>query len=157
MSSLVLKDHLKRPERLLQYDLLRSLREDEEFKSFERQKLLGNKLFFDFKQVEEKKGVYVFDMSDMKADWQAVTKGKYSQMSADHKKRIRHYIGLNSPNLPYIDSFLYPERHFKLYSELMGVTENILKEVGELCNVPDHEQETLRVSILNLEIVKENT
>ena len=133
------------------------LREDEEFKSFERQKLLGNKLFFDFKQVEEKKGVYVFDMSDMKADWQAITKGKYSQMSVDHKKRIRHYIGLNSPNLPYIDSFLYPERHFKLYSELMGVTENILKEVGELCNVPDHEQETLRVSILNLEIVKENT
>jgi len=132
------------------------LREDEDFKSFERQKLLGNKLFFDFKQVEEKKGVYVFDMSYMKADWQAITKGKYSQMSVDHKKRIRHYIGLNSPNLPYIDSFLYPERHFKLYSELMGVTENILKEVGELCNVPDPEQETLRVSILNLEIVKEN-
>lgn len=132
------------------------LREDDEFKLFEKIKLLGNKLFSDFRQVEEKKGVYVFDMNEIKSDWDAIVSGKYSRISQEHKKKIRHYIGLNSPNLPYIDSFLYPERHFKLYSELMGVPESILIDVGELCSIPDINQETLKVAILNLEVIKEN-
>ena len=60
---------------------------------------------------------------------------------------IRNYIGLNSPNLPYVDSFLYPERHFKLYSELLAIEESKLKKVGELCSRPDLEKETLNIFI----------
>ena len=131
------------------------LRNDDEFKQYEKQKLVGNKLFHDFKQVENNKGVYVFDFSSIMDDWKAVITGKYSKLSPDFKRRIRHYIGLNSPNLPYIDSFLFPDRYFKIYAEMMGVNESILKEVGELCSIPDMQHETLNISVMNLDIVKE--
>ena len=133
------------------------LRDDDEFKTFEKSKLIGNKLFCDFKQVEERKGVYVFDYTSIKDDWHAVVNGKYSKMSPEFKKKIRHYIGLNNANLPYIDSFIFPDRYFKMYSEMMGVSESILKEVGELCSLPDMEQETLDISIIDLDYMKKNT
>lgn len=128
------------------------LRDDDFFKQFEKVKLLGNKLYHDFKQVEERKGVYVFDFADMLEDWYHITNGRYSKISNEYKSRIRQYIGLSNPNLPYVDSFLYPERFFKLYAEMMGMDEKILKEVGELCSKPELEKETLNISILNLEL-----
>ena len=131
------------------------LRDDDEFNVFEKHKLLGNKLFHDFKQVEDKKGVYIFDFSSLSEDWNAVVNGKYSKLSSDYKKKIRNYIGLSSPNLPYIDSFLYPLRYIPLYAEMMDVSESLLLEVGELCSLPDFDLETLKISILNLEL-KEN-
>ncbi len=128
------------------------LRDDEDFKIFEKNKLLGNKYFHEFKQVDSDKGVYVFDLSYLKDDWKSIHDGKYSKISANFKSKIRNYIGLNSPHLPYIDSFLYPERHFQLYAELMNVDEHLLKDVGELCSVPDHDLETLDISVLDLSI-----
>jgi len=127
------------------------LRKDEEFIAFEKNRLLGNKMFYDFKQVEDNKGVYVFDFQDMYEDWYNIVKGKYSKISSDHKRRIRQYIGLTCSDLPYIDSFLYPERYFPLYAEMIGVKEELLKEVGELCDLPNYEKETLNISILSLE------
>lgn len=128
------------------------LRDDEFFKQFEKVKLLGNKFYHDFKQVEEKKGVYVFDFDSMLEDWFYITNGKYSKISNDFKLKIRHYIGVNSPNLPYVESFLYPERFFKLYAEMMGVEEKVLRDVGELCSKPEVNKETLNISVLNLEL-----
>lgn len=128
------------------------LRDDEFFRQFEKVKLLGNKFYHDFKQIEEKKAVYVFDFSDVLEDWYYVSKGQYSKISDEHKAKIRSYIGLSSPNLPYVESFLYPERYFKLYAEMMGVDEKVLREVGELCDKPNMDQETLNVSVLNLEL-----
>jgi len=131
------------------------LRNDDDFKQFEKQKLIGNKLFHDFKEVGNSRGVYVFDFSSIKADWDNVITGKYSKLTPDFKRKIRHYIGLNNANLPYIDSFLFPDRYFKIYAEMMGVNESVLKEVGELCSLPDMEHETLNISIMKLDIVKE--
>lgn len=132
------------------------LRKDEEFITFEKNKLLGNKMFHDFKQVDTDKGVYVFNYQNMYEDWCNISKGKYSKISNDHKRKIRQYIGLTNGNLPYVDSFLYPEKHFQLYAEIIGVDENLLKEVGELCDLPNQELECLDISILNLENKKEN-
>ena len=132
------------------------IRDDEEFKVFEKNKLLGNKLFDKFIQLENNKGLYVFDFSHMKDDYKVISRGSYSKISHDHKMCIRNYIGLESPNLPYIDSFLYPERHFKLYSELLGVEESHLRRVGELCSKPDMERETLNIFIEDNKTQKEN-
>jgi hypothetical protein len=131
------------------------LRNDEEFKQFEKHKLIGNRLFHDFKQVEDTKGVYVFDFESLSNDWDNVINGKYSKLSPDFKRKIRHYIGLSNTNLPYIDSFLFPDRYFKIYAEMMGVDESVLKEVGELCSLPDMKHETLNISVINLDTVKE--
>jgi hypothetical protein len=131
------------------------LRSDEDFRTFEKVKLLGNKLFHDFKQVEENKGVYVFDFSKSKADWDNFLKGKYSRFTLEHKKKIRDWIGKNSPHMPYIDSFLDPGKHYKLYADLMNVSETLLREVGELCSKPDIDSETLSISVLDLQFKRE--
>lgn len=127
------------------------LRKDEDFRQFEKIKLYGNPLFHDFKVVDETRGIYVFDFSKHKADWNHFLNGKYSKMSAEHKKKIKEFIGRNSPNLPYIESFLYPEKYYKLYSEMMGVKESLLRQVGELCSVPDLVMEDLNISVINLQ------
>lgn len=131
------------------------LRGDEDFRMFEKNKLLGNPLFHDFKQVEEGKGVYIFDFGQYKHDWNCFLRGNYSGMSEEHKKKVRLFTGLNSPDLPYIDSWLFPEKYFRAYSEIMHVRESVLREVGELCSSPDLELETLHVKILDLDFKEE--
>jgi hypothetical protein len=131
------------------------LRSDPEFRQFEKLRLSGNRLFHDFKQVDENKGVYVFDFGgSLKHDWDCFIRGKYSKMTAEHKKTIKDYIGRNSGELPYVESFLHPEKYFKLYAEIMNVHEQMLRDVGELCTVPDMKSETLEISVINLELTQ---
>jgi len=131
------------------------LRDDTEFKNFEKSKLLGNKLFYDFKQVDDDRGVYTFDFSELAHDWECFTKGGYSKMTDAHKRKIKNYMGINSSDAVYIESFVNPEKYFKMYAELINVKEKLVREVGELCNKPELEQETLKVSVKSLEITRE--
>lgn len=131
---------------------LYQLRNDVDFKMFEKSKLMGNKLFHDFKFVEDSKGVYIFDMTEKREDWDKIINGKYSKLSKPHKEQIMNFFR-NSPNLVYIESFLYPEKYFGLYAELLNVKEAVLKDVGELCPHPDLEKERLTVSVKDLDII----
>jgi hypothetical protein len=131
------------------------LRSDEEFRKFEKSKLLGNNLFHDFKQVDQNKGVYVFDFSGLRHDWDCFLKGKYSQMTPDQKRRIKDYIGRTSPHAPYVESFLNPDKYYKLYAEMMHVHEQVLRDVGELCTIPNLESETLEISVISLQFKQE--
>jgi hypothetical protein len=127
------------------------LRDDAEFTVFEKEKLLGNKLFYDFKQVEDNKGVYIFDFNAHAEDWDAIISGKYSKLSSGYKKRVENFYGRTNSNYAYIESYMYPEKYYQMYSEMMQVKESLLKEVGELCSLVDFDKETLRTSIKNLE------
>jgi len=118
------------------------------FQNFEKTKLLVNPRFYDVIKVDDERAVYVFDYQDMIEDWNHIVKGKYSKISKEHKTKIRQYIGLTSGNLPYIDSFLYPEKFFPVYSILIDVNEKLLRDVGELCDKPDFEKETLKIEAL---------
>lgn len=126
---------------------LYNIREDEEFMRFERIRLTGNRLFHDFIQVEEDMGIYVFDFGEMAYDWDLFLKGKYSQMGPVHKRKIRDFYGSYSSNYEYIDSFLEPRRYYKVYSELLDVDIDLLKEVGELCSKPNLDDESLVMTI----------
>lgn len=137
--------------------VLYHLREDQDFKLFEENKLLNHPLFHDFKKVGDGDGIYVFDYETHKDDWGHFLNGKYSKLSESLKKAIRGYYGPSSPNFPYIDSFLSPERYFRMYADLMSVDERILHEVGELCSLPDLDQETLRISIKDLEVTRQSS
>lgn len=128
------------------------LREDEEFVRFEKNKLLNNPLFFDFKQVEDDKGVYVFDFSQYKEDFDLFMQGKYSKMSAVHKKKVKSYYGVYNTNFVYIESYLNPEKYFGMYSEMLGVEVDELRKVGELCNPPDIMKESLVMDIKEITI-----
>lgn len=132
------------------------LRNDPEFRAFEKSKLFGNRLFCDFKEVADNKAVYVFDYSKFDQDWKCFLNGKYSKMSGDHKSKIKKFYGINSPNYAYIESFLHPEKYFGMYSQIMEVEQKILKEVGELCDKPNLELETLQISIKSLEMINKS-
>lgn len=133
------------------------MRADEEFRQFEKQKLSGHPMFFDFTLTDDDKGVYIFDFSKHKADWDLFLAGKYSKLSPALKHKIRAFFGAS--NLGYIDSFLYPDRFFGLYAELLTLKREdqpamhkLLKEVGELCSVPNLELETLIANVKDLRI-----
>lgn len=123
------------------------LRDDKEFETFEKTKLLGNKLFHDFVETEDGKGIYVFDYEPFAKDWDMFLDGKYSKMSAVHKKKIKNFYGVYSTNFAYVESFLHPEKYFNIYAEILGVDVEHLKEVGELCSIPDMNEETLTATI----------
>jgi len=128
------------------------LRDDMEFLKFEKERLLNNKYFFDFKQVEDNKGVYIFDFSPHEKDWNKILLGKYSELSYAYKKKIENFYGKRDSNYAYIESFLYPEKYYSMYAEIINVSEAVLREVKELCSKLDIEKETLNISIKNLEL-----
>lgn len=128
------------------------LREDEEFLRFEKHKLLGNPRFHDFKQVDDERAVYVFDFQDSKSDFDLFLQGRYSKMSAVHKKKIKAYYGIYNSNFVYIESYLNPEKYFSIYSEMLGVDIDELRKVGELCNPPDMERESLVMDIQEINL-----
>lgn len=135
------------------------LREDEEFKNYEKNRLLSHEMFCDFKMLEDDKGVYVFDFKKHKQDWDYFVSGKYSKISNDLKRKIQNFFGVSNQGI--IDCYLYPERYFKIYAELLIADQGdlsqmlkLLKEVGELCSKPDFEQENLVAEIKNLHIFK---
>jgi hypothetical protein len=127
------------------------LRDDIEFRKFEKQKLLGNKLFCDFKLVDEDKGVYVFDYKELKDTWNFFLEGKYSKFSIENKRKIKSFFS-HKNTYAYIESYLHPERYFRMYADMLNIDESVLISVGELCSKPDFDKELLTASVKNLEI-----
>lgn len=135
------------------------LREDSEFISFEENVLLKNPYFIDYKELSIDKGVYTFDLSDFKEDFDALIQGKYSHLSEDTKKKIRQRYGSNSHNYAFINSFLYPDEYFSVYAKLLTVDpgdipamHRLLVEVGELCDKPDLYKENLKSKVKVLDL-----
>lgn len=131
------------------------LRSDPEFRAFEKVKLFGNKLFYDFKETADDKAVYVFDFKIYQKDFEHFIRGRYSKMSSDHKKKIKSFYGYNSANYAYIESFLHPDKYRGMYSQILNVKEHVLQEVGELCDKPDFNRENLISTVKSLEMKRE--
>lgn len=137
------------------------LRDDAEFRAFERLKLLGNSKFHDFKQLKDNKGLYIFDLSNHKEDWDKVVSGQYSKLSEPHKKRIQEFFGNAGTSYPYIESYLYPEKYHAMYAEILSERkdrkemEESLRYVNELCDKPSWELEQLEITVKDLEITNQ--
>lgn len=128
------------------------LRNDPEFLAFEKEKLYGNKLFCDFKQLADGTGAYIFDFNLYKQDWMKILDGQYSELSYQYKKQIESYYGRRDPNYAYVESFLYPLKYYSMYSDLLNVDIDILQEAKQLCSKLDLEKETLKAQVKNLEV-----
>lgn len=126
------------------------LRDDAEYKAFEQNKLFNNKYFEDFRETNDKKGVYVFNFDKLEADWTHFINGKYSKLSNEIKKKVREYFKDNNANVIYIESFMNPEKYYPIYAELLNVKVDLLKLVGELCECPDMSKEDLDIEIKDL-------
>lgn len=137
--------------------VLYHLRNDKDFIAFEKSVLLGNRLFYDFKPVEDNKAVYVFDFEPYAHDWDCLIAGTYSKLNKTYKRKIETFYGKNDSNFAYIESFLYPEKYFSMYSQIIDVPESLLKEVGELCSKLDLNKETLNANVKSLELRAKST
>ena len=133
---------------------LYEVKDNPEYAMFEAQNLIRHTRLNDYIKIDEKTSILIFDFYDLKADWNNIVNGKYSQLQDHLKQKILRYFGNNSANQKYIKSYLYPEFYFKQYSEILDVPVDLLRSVGELCSKPDLEKEKLLIGIGDLENLK---
>lgn len=126
-------------------------RTDSEYINFEKNILLKHNRLCDYIEIEDESAIFVFNFSDLEEDWNYLLDGKYSHMNEKTKGTILNFFNKTSGNYIYMYSYLYPEKFFSRYAELLNVEESLLKSVGELCNKPDLEKEMLLIEVANLE------
>jgi len=131
------------------------IRNDADYLAFEKSMLTGNRLFESIEILQEgDKAVYVFNFDQFPEDWDRVLTGKYSKLSGDLKQKIGHFYGKNSSSYAYVNSFLYPDKYYGIYADLLNVDVKILRQTGELCEHPNLEKETLVATPKDLHISK---
>ena len=130
-------------------------RNDTEYKKFEKYTLLGHNRLSDYVIIKSEV-IFTFDLSDLNDDWFYFINGKYSKLSSKTKEKILNFFDRYSGNYAYMHSYLVPERYFNNYAELLDVETDILKEVGELCNKPDLDKETLILEVADLNNIEQN-
>lgn len=131
-----------------------AVRKDREYELFEKNVLLKHNRLSDYVKTDDETAVFTFDFSDMANDWDCFVHGKYSQMSLNTKRKILDFFDKKSGNYAYVDSYLFPEKHFETYAKLLNVELEFLKSVGELCDKPDLEKEKLIMEVADLENLK---
>ena len=131
------------------------LRNDDDFKHFEEQKLLSNPLFCDFFELEDGTGAYIFDFSKYKKEYKLIVNGKYSMLPDEFKKKILGFFKNHHQHHIAISSYLQPEKFISDYARLLAVKESLLEEVGELCSLPDLNLEKLdcKEKVFNFETI----
>lgn len=137
------KDEVTRAEHKLicVYGLLDSV----EYRMFEKATLFKNEFFDDFREGEDSKGVYIFNLNSFQLDVEHFMNGRYSRFSAPHKKTLQEFYTMNKFSKEYMDSFLFPEKYYEVYAKLLNVDVGLLKSVGELCDPPDFRKEQLTI------------
>lgn len=108
--------------------------------------LMANQMFNDYHETDNPNIIIVsFDLKIISEDYERVLEGKYSQISKLLKKKIRDFYAYNSPEWAYMESFLFPEDYFGMYSKLLNVEEEHILHTGQLCDLPNLELETLKL------------
>ena len=119
------------------------MKTDDEFQTFETNKLLNNKHFHNFHELADGTGLYAFDFSEYDNDYNKVITGKYSTLSQPYKQRILKFFRQHNSPQTHIISYLSPLLFMKQYAKLLDVDINLLKSIGELCSLPDLNSENL--------------
>lgn len=127
-------------------------RKDPEFKSFEERFLLSNQYFYDYFILPDETIAYVFDLSEYSHDYRLIALGQYSELSSEFKFKIINFFSSNPHHAAYIDSYLYPERHYYTYAELLNCNVDLLMSVGQLCSAPNLQEEILISKPIQLKI-----
>lgn len=128
--------------------VLYNTQQTEEWNLFHNKVLLGNK-FFEKLYIQNDVNIYVFDLNFYKEDYDNIILGKYSKLTNLVRTTLQNYFGYHTSQWDYIETFLTPLKHFKLYAEMLDVPEKTLQEVGELCAVPDFSKELLTLELIN--------
>tara|TARA_R100001463_G_scaffold107890_1_gene162468 strand:- start:306 stop:866 length:561 start_codon:yes stop_codon:yes gene_type:complete len=123
------------------------------FQSFAKYELQKNELYHSEYERDTLK-VFTFDLSFFKSDIENFKKGKYSEFSTITKKIIMDFFGNTGTIGEYMESYLYPEKYYEVYSKILKVSTSLLEEVKELCDKPDLKKEDFKKHIVELELFK---
>jgi len=96
--------------------------------------LISNKLFSCYKDLEDGKRAFVFNLNEYAEDMLHFKNGRYSLLSQDVKEKILHFYRANKYSTEYMDSYMNPENYFEKYADLLHVDEGLLRKGGELCD-----------------------
>ena len=124
--------------------------ETEEWRNFERDHLITHKFLDHCEPLSDNTIAYVFDLNSIAEDYDHFMAGKYSKMSNASKKILTDYYGVHTPEWVYVESFLFPDKYYKQYAQILDVEEDLLKEVGELCELHDTQKETFSTPVSNV-------
>jgi hypothetical protein len=133
------------------YDL-----DDPNFAQFEKNTLLKHTRLCHYSKLNNKQAVFVFDFSDLGSDWDHMINGHYSKISKEVKRKVVDFFDKHSGNYVYVTSYMFPEKFFSRYAELLKVSAQLLEEVGELCDKPDLEKEKLLIQVANFENISDS-
>jgi hypothetical protein len=122
-----------------------------DFQAFKSTKLSKHRLLLEIIPTMQDQEIYVFDFSSYATDWDHLIAGRYSKLSLKTKQTVLDYFERYSGNYIYMHSFLFPNKWFKRYAEILGVPEELLIEVGELCDKPDWKKELFTIHDFFLE------
>jgi len=125
--------------------------DEEGYEEFEKTTLLKHTRLCNYNKVNSHQTIFVFDFSDLGVDWNHLINGKYSRINDDLKRKIVNFYDKHSGNHVYVTSYMFPEKFFSRYAEILDVPESMLKDVGELCDKPDLEKEKLLIQVANFE------
>jgi hypothetical protein len=129
-------------------------RVDLEYVNFEKNVLLKHSRLCDYVKADAVTSIFTFDFSDLSDDWNHFLNGKYSKMEIKIKRKILDFFDSNSGNYFYVNSYLFPIPHYKTYADLLDVSVEMIKSVGELCDKPDLDKENLVLEVANLENIE---
>ena len=116
--------------------------------------LTTNVLFDEMHKIGDLDFLYIFDLGTYKRDINKFKIGKYSKFTKRTKEIIMNFFGETGAISEYIESYLYPDFYYEDYSEMLNVKIEDLKEVGELCSLPDLEKEDFKKDLAVLQEIK---
>lgn len=117
---------------------------DPAWDKYQLDSLVQSPMFDEIHDIGDGQVAMSFDLHCIQDDYIKVITGQYSKLSNLLKNKIREFYGHDSPEWIYMESFLFPEKYIKLYSEILAVDEEHIRFTGELCDLPDLEKETLK-------------
>lgn len=118
----------------------------------EKKYLLGNSRYETMHVLEDERVVYVFNLENISKDWDRLLEGGYSKLSTYVRLSVNDYFRNTPKTAAYMDSYLNPSKYYDVYSKLLGVSVDLLKEGVELLSRPDITKEHLSVLHVNTEI-----
>jgi len=128
------------------------------FNMFSEKHLRNHPLLESYIYMGDDTHVYIFDFSEFKHDFLCFVDGKYSKFSIKTKTIILNFFGNKGNISEYVKSFLNPEAYHNDYADALGVDSELIKNVWELCSIPDKKKETILLKIPEeLEFFKNNS
>lgn len=123
-----------------------------EWNNFEKEYLITHAMLDYCTPIDKETIAYVFSFDSKADDFDAFCNGQYSRISQQSKKILSNYYGVHTPEWIFMESYLYPEKYFKKYADILKIDIEILRNVGELCEKYDQTKEVYYAPQLEVKI-----